>query len=259
VLLRGLDRGSYALYAVSSHQGGRDDLEAAFTGFTPFDISNKNIEVAVPLQPISVVEGELTVPEGVAVPRVTPTISTRPLGLLNGAEALDETFLVWKDDRHFRLGVSPYSQRLNISPFAEAHYVREIRYGGAPLRDRVLPISQSGPQKLEIVLADLKSGITGSVKAGSNLVANATVYLIPDGGRLEDLSSAPRFNTATNAQGNFSRSVAPGEYRVVAVTREGLDRMNQPGVFERAVSLAQKVTVRAGSMQSVEVLLVDPR
>jgi hypothetical protein len=259
VLLRGLDPGSYALYAVSSHQGGRDDLEAALTGGGLFEIVDKNVAVSVPLQPISVIEGQLVVGEGVTKAQVTPRISTRPVDVLPGAEALDETFLVWGDNGRFRLGVTPYAQRLSVSPFAGQHYVKEIRYGGSLVNDMVLPAGSGGPPKLEIVLSDLKSGATGVVTDGSRLVVDAVVLVIPEGRRAQDLASAPPANNVTNAQGNFNVNAAPGAYRIVAVTRDGRERLNQPGVMERALGTAQRVTIVAGSMQSVEVRLLDPR
>ncbi len=259
VLLRGLDPGSYALYAVSSHQGGRDDLEAALTGVGLFEIADNNVAVLVPLQPISVIEGQLVLGEGVSKTQVTPRISTRPVDVMPGAEALDETFLVWGDNGHFRLGVTPYAQRLGVSPFAGQHYVKEVRFGGAPLSDMVLPAGAGGPQKLEIVLSDQKRGAMGVVMDGARPAADAVVLVIPEGRSSRELAAAPPFNIVTNAQGNFSADAAPGEYRIVAVTRDGREKLNQPGVMDHALATAQRVTIPAGSTQSFEVRLLDPR
>lgn len=151
ILLRGFEPGSYALYAISDHQGGRDDMDAAVWGVSTFDVKDKNVESDILLQRVTVIEGQLTLAEGAAAPRVTPRISTRPIDLIAGAEPPDETFLLWREDRKFHLALAPRPQRLTVTPFSDGPIVKEIRYNGSPIRDGILNPT-GGPAKLEIVM-----------------------------------------------------------------------------------------------------------
>lgn len=151
ILLRGFEPGSYTLYAISDHQGGREDMDDAVWGVWTFDVKDKNVESDILLQRVIVIEGQLTLAEGAATPRVTPRISTRPIDLIAGAEPPDETFLLWREDRKFHLALAPRTQRLTVTPFSDGPIVKEIRYNGSPIRDGILNPT-GGPAKLEIVM-----------------------------------------------------------------------------------------------------------
>ena len=260
LLLRGLDPGSYALYVSEERRSG--GIENTVSGAATFEVLDKNLSVRLPLQRDVIIEGQLTLAEGVTAPRVVPRIVTRPADLVSGAQTESETLVRWTpDQQHFQLAVSPRAQSLAVSEFPGGPYVKEIRYNGVPVRGSTLPINPgAASHKLEIVLDDKYGSLAGSVTDGSRTVADAQVIIMKDSARLEDLGAQPPGFAVTSASGSFPAArLAPGDYRIVAFPREQQRKIHEAGVLERLLSTAQRVTVTSGGTQTVTVRLSDVR
>lgn len=54
-----------------------------------------------------------------------------------------------------------------------------------------------------------------------------------------------------------SMGLPPGDYRVLAVRRESHERLEEPGVLERLLSQAEKITLGRGSAVTLDVRVVE--
>lgn len=114
------------------------------------------------------------------------------------------------------------------------------------------------PAQLDIVIDDQAATISGTVaerdKATGQVMAVAVRWpLTAEGLSLLELS----VRAPANDQGRFQiGGLAPGEYRVLALTQDMLTRLN--GDVSRLVNNAEKVTVERGSSQSVTLKIVEP-
>ena len=258
LLLRGLDPGSYAVYASSDRRNGR--LESTVSGVASFTIGEKNLKVSVPLQRNVIIEGQLTMVEGVAAPRILPRIVTRPADLLVGALAENDGLLQWAPDQiHFQLAVSPRAQNLIVSD--SGPYVKEIRYNGTPLRDATLPINAGAvAHKLEIVMDDTYGSLAGSVTDGSRPALDVQILIVKDSARVDNMALQPPGYVTTGPDGNFPATrLAPGEYRAIAFLRTQQTKIHEAGVLTRLLSTAQKITIAPGGTQTVTIRLSDVR
>jgi hypothetical protein len=252
LLLRGFDPGSYVLSASLTRRTG--DLATTVSGVASMEIVDKNLNVTIPLQRNVVIEGQLTIVNGSTAPRLLPNIAARPLDFGGGSAIL------WApDQRHFQLAVSPRTQTLQVSENGGA-YVKEIRYNGTPLRGSTLPINSGSPaHKLEILVDDKWGSLAAAVTDGSRGLP-ATVLIVKDGIRSEDLAFLQVFNRNTAPDGTIpAAQFAPGDYRVVAVAAAQSQRMHEGGVFERLISAAQRITVSPGGAQTIAIRVSEPR
>ncbi len=254
LLLRGFEPGSYVVYASTDRRNG--SLQSTVSGAASIEIVDKNVNIALALQPNVVIEGQLTIPDGVAAPRILPGLNARPFDLIAGAQAGADTTILWAaDQRHFQLAVSPRTQSLLVRD-VEGPYVKEVRYNGTPLRGSTLPINPGvGSHKLEIVMDDKFGTLAASVTDGSHGV-QASVLAVKELTRVDELFFLDA--RATGPDGNLpAMRLAPGDYRVIAFidTR----KINEPGVLERALSTSQRVTVAPGGAQTISLRVTELR
>jgi hypothetical protein len=253
ILLRGLDRGAHTLYASPDPGNGRGIPGALVWGRVTFAILDKTAEVRLPLQPGTIVEGRVVIPEGVRNPTVAPGISVIPQETAALSPPLKESFLQWNEDqRGFRIAISPFSSQLDITPFAGEHYVREIRWNGAPLPGGYISTAGLG-RSLEVVLDDKFATLNVTVTDGSRAVPNATVIAIGSPTTIQIPTSAGPDGRATNSR------LAPGQYRVIAIPQGQQAVLDPPGVFQRILTAAPRVTLTPGGTQSIEVRISHPR
>ncbi|HUB79247.1 MAG TPA: carboxypeptidase-like regulatory domain-containing protein [Bryobacteraceae bacterium] len=100
-------------------------------------------------------------------------------------------------------------------------YVKEITYGGVPLIDGVLHLIPGSSGTLRIVAAQGGATISAKVEDGEGQpIRDTVVAVIPEG-----VETAPQFamqahQADADPGGNFtSETLAPGKYRVLALTR----------------------------------------
>jgi hypothetical protein len=259
ILMQGFVPGSYALYAVSNHQTDREDLENSVYGVAIFEVTDHNVDLTIPLQRMTVIQGQLTLPPGAAPHVRVPAIVTRPSELLRGAEPDAETTLFWTSDRTFLLAVAPGLHRLSITPF-NTHSLREVRYNGDPLTSQTVNVNATGTHQLEIVVDDKFGTIAGTALANGRPAGGAAILLIPEGLRVEDLPSRSQRETVASDSGGFTAgSLPPGTYRVVAVTQEQRSKLDEPGALVRALAQAPHVKAGPGAIGNVEVRVLDLR
>ena len=253
ILLKGFDRGGHTLYASPDPGAGRGIPAALVWGSAVFAVIDKTAEVRLPLLPGSIVEGRIVIPEEVRKPTVAPGIGIRPRDLSVATPTPLEAFVQWNEDQlGFRLAVSPLASQLEVVPFGGEHYVGEIRWNGAPLPGGY--ISAGSPARgLEIVFDNKFASLNVTVTDGSRTVPNAMVFAIGYPTTIQIPANA-------GADGHAAvPRLAPGDYRLIAIPQGQQASLDPPGVFQRLLSTAPRVTLSPGGTQSIEVHVSDPR
>ncbi len=136
-----------------------------------------------------------------------------------------------------------YSVEAQVAPGC---YVKELAYNGVPIPNRVLHLAAGMHGTLRVVAS--KGGATVTVKvtdSDDKPLTGAVVVLAPERVDSVGLLAALAQRGLTGANGIFqSQTLAPGKYRVLALTRPFRDT---PDDFDKALRLLRKAeTVELG-------------
>ncbi|MGZ4836058.1 MAG: hypothetical protein ACXVZZ_10525, partial [Terriglobales bacterium] len=138
-------------------------------------------------------------------------------------------------------------------------YVKEIRFNGGVVTDNPIALDgRSGTQSLEIVVDDQPATIAGTVTDGDHPVSKPYV-LVVKGPIPADFAYARPQGTDGDDDGQFHvTGLVPGEYRAIAVSQSNRDVLDEPGVLQRLLNGAEKITLSRGGVQTFTLRLTDP-
>jgi len=255
VLLRGLARGtSYSLSATSTPQSG-DQVRYATV---PFTVTNGNLDLTVSPAPGTDLEGRIVLAEGArtwpAKMRVALQASRNGVEIDFNRMGLSRAAAVDTEGRFHFVNVPPGESAVTVTDHGAAHVIQEVRLGGTRIAaDLPAKFNWQGTGSLEIVVDDQPGVISGTVTDGSFNASQPTVFVFP-----WPLSSS-RAVMVGDAQGKFeSPHLRAGEYRVLAVPAGSVERIEEPGVLDRLLSRAEKVTLMRGGSANVALTLLHP-
>lgn len=233
LLLRGLEPGSYFIYAVSDWQAFRDHIEDAAWATAQFEIADKNTEVMVIPHPGVVVEGRFIAAEGVDQLPDEVTLSSSPDPLVPGTTIPGEEFFERLPDGTFRMAVFPGPVALDVG-VRLPHYPAQLRYNGSPTAGAKLPVNPgSAVQRLDVVFDTRVGSVTGSVAGGGPPQVIVLWH--------EYQSHEPM--VARVANGSYrAEQLVPGEYRAVKIQQSELGGV----LLGNQIAGDQRVTVRVG-------------
>ena len=253
-LTRPLPAGSYRIEVAV----GGADRERLRWGSASFQVADQSSEVTVALSPGANLEGTITPVEGSTPPalkqvevRLRSTGSTGLYGEAgNGVDA----------QGRFRLmNIPPLGQQLTVSGLPPSHHVKEVRYGGHVLRDRLVVFNVYAPSPdLEIVVDDKAAVLSGTVTDGGGAVRQPRLALAS--WPLNALD--PYRSILTTVGGDNGRyqfpGLAPGDYRVLAVP-EGMEaKLEQTAVLLRLLADAEQVTLHEKAARILNLTLRRP-
>ena len=250
VLLRGLAGGtSYSLSVTSAAQSG-DQLRYATVSFT---VTNANLDLTVTPAPGVDLEGRIVLAEGARSwpPKMRVALqSGRDFSLLS----LPRSGAVDAEGRFRFVNVPPGEHMVTVTDLGSAHVLQGVRLAGTRVAvDAPFRIDWQGKGPLEIVVDDQPGVITGTVTDGSLTASQPTVFVFP-----WPLSSS-RAVVVGDAQGKFeSPHLRAGEYRVLAIPAGSGERIEEPGVLDRLLSRAEKLTLMRGGSINVALALLHP-
>jgi hypothetical protein len=246
-LIRGLAPDSYQLQ-VSSGSGKR--------GTMPFHIVDRNVAITVPVGRGVDIDGRVIFPEGESAAD------------LKGMQVLLMPFrtflqnLPGKPDETgaFKMeNVSAREFHVNVSGVPKTHYLKEIRYNGnRPDGDVVTVDAGAQTQLLQVLLDDKPAVVTGTVTESDKPVFRPHVVLVRWPPNRRDLfASLSRTDGDERGQFQFA-GVAPGEYRIAAVSADDQWNLERPGVLTRLLERAEELTLEERQYRSVLLKLVKP-
>jgi len=256
-LLLNFQPGSYGL--VLTHGEEPDRSMASLT----FDVVNKDLNLKAALGRVTNIEGRLVAADGAGkIPfdklKIMPDEVTRTgpyFGEYPGPVPVDS------DGRFQLVSRSPFGKFLIwlIAPDGTGDYVKEMRLNGRVVTgDPIALDGRSGAQSLEIVVDDQPATITGVVSDDDHPASKPFVFLtkwpLP-----ADFASARPQGTDGDDDGQFRfTELVPGEYRAIAVSPSNRDMLDEPGVMQRLLSSAEKITLSRGGVQAITLKPVDP-
>ena len=258
VLVTGFPPGTYRLMLVIDGRA----LETRGTASIPFSIAEDNIAIDAPLAAGVPVDGAFVAADGAAPPdlsklRVWMAYTGFPSSSSEESPSPDP-------DGRFRFkAVRALEQTVFISGLDSGHYIKEIRYNGIPLAGTAVPFDKpAATHSLTIVVDDKPATIVGSVVSDGKPVTEAFVVAVK--WPLDFLGLNRPGMARGDKTGHFQMpGLAPGEYRVIAVSAVYMDRsklMEIPSsVFERVLEAGKKIEVGPRGFQNVELVLTELR
>ena len=216
-----------------------------------FEIGDRDIEnYKIALLPYASVAGEFRMLEPDAKLPAKLGMTMAPLdpgwmGFVRGIAAQDGRF------REDWLPPGEYWPYVNALP--KGYAVAQILFDGASPQNTVLALSTPDTH-LTFVLTSRPGSISGVVRDGNqDPVRGATVLLLP-----EPLPAKPNPETLKTQQsredGGFAFSdLAPGRYRVLALTDEDQTKKGDPEYLRQRATGAETVEVTAGQAERVEL------
>lgn len=251
-LIRGVQPGAYVIEVSVGRR------ETAAWGRAPVEVRGKNVEVPLTLERGVDVDARIVPAEGAPQPEMSQfTVLAQSLDrrLAGNGPATPDS-----DGRLRLINIPLGLQAIEMLRAAPGFYLREIRYNGhaQPGTTTFTLDGNSQAQLLELVVDNRPGAISGTVTDAGDPAKNPYVVAAKWPLTSDMLSLATR-NAAGDEGGKFTiGGLSPGEYRIVAVPLAAKEKLTEPGVLDRLLAGAERVTLDVGALQSVQLKLTDP-
>ncbi len=214
------------------------------------DISSKNIEVALNLEPEAQIIGRIVAATGATLPPLDK-IRVYTISSASGPPPASPD----AEGKFVLKSLKFPSHRIVVAGLTKDYYVKEFRLNGASSPSDTVTLSPAANQ-LEIVIDDKPGVIAGTVTDGDKPAAGAMVRLYPKVPPFANSDAGAR----TDNQGRFQiNGLTPGEYGVLALPST---TGPQPAGYAEAVTQlaarARTITVERGGTATVTLPLSDP-
>jgi hypothetical protein len=253
-LLRNFEPGPYSLYVLSGKT--QEDRKRIIL---PVEVTDKNLDLTIPLGRGVDIHGRIVVAEGARKPELE-NIKIRII-VTGDIQFADEWPPASPDSEgRFHFVNRPIARvRISVLDLPANFDVKEIRYNGSVATDNIVALNGNAPvQSLEVIVDDKPALIRGTVVDGDKTVGHAHVVLLKWPVSIEDVFlSAKRAEADDDGKFLFA-GLAPGEYRILAVMAETADLLDEPHVLERLLSGAETVTLSASDAQNQTLRVTDP-
>jgi len=253
-LMRGFAPGAYRL-EVATLNRGRADREK---GSLPFDVVDKNIELFVPVTRGVDIDGKVVLAEGAGKPELAKVqLRLSPLSWVSFLG--DEQNPIDAQGKFRIVNTAIRDQQLYVTGLRAPHYVKEVRYNGHRISNNIVQMDAGAPSHpLEIVVDDKPATVVGAVTDRDKPVSQPTVVLARWPLNTSDVFSSVVMATGDeNGKYNLT-GLAPGDYRVFAVASEVKGKLDEPGVMERLLSTAEKLSLTERAVQNVALKAATP-
>jgi hypothetical protein len=220
----------------------------------PVTITSKNVEAVAALSRGVAVDVRFQVEDGATAPDwQSINMMLDPVWSVRMADSILTAKPDGKGNVHFE-HVGETEHRVAINGVPATYYLKEIRYNGIAVPDRIVPLDRPAMgHSLTIVLDDKPASITGTA-AGA---ATVLVFRWPLPANQVLLATG---RGAADDQGRFQvGGLAPGEYRAVALLATEDEYSRQPGSLERALEAAKKIEVGPRESKTVELTAISLR
>jgi hypothetical protein len=261
ILIRGFAPGAYRLDI--SLRGPSFPPKSRLRGATTFQIVDKNLELFVPLAPGVDIEGKVIAAEGAAKPSFDK-MKAYMRATIDVPQADDGPVAVDAKGAFRLVNTNLTEQNLFISGVPGGYYIQEVRYNGSPVRGNLawltFELDGSAPShSLEIVLDDKPAFVTGTVTDRDRPVSQPLVVLAR--WPLPNVKALWPLTTATgDAGGKYQfTGLAPGEYRILAVSSTLKDKLEKPDVLEPLLRTAKKIELGPRATQNLTLELTELR
>jgi len=213
----------------------------------PLEVIDRNLDVTVPLGRGVDIVGRIVAAEGASRPPMEKIrIYMRVTGPLQFA---DEGDPVSPDaEGRFRFSNRPVARaRMSVAGLAGNFDVREIHYNGSAVPDNIVSMNGTAMSHfVDIVVDDKPALVTGVVEDSDTPVSRPHVVLIRWPVSAEDVFLSARSTTGDDS-GRFQfTGLAPGQYRILAVSPADAEQLDKPHVLERLLKHAESIELTPG-------------
>jgi hypothetical protein len=258
VLMSGFTPGSYQLMIDLLGKG--DNAERQH-GSAVFQVVDRNVDV--PIAPARGVDVSVKVvaADGASLPPLNK-MQIRMQADVGGVVSLGAQTVPDPEGNIRFANLPPRENRLSIRGVPGSHYVKAVRYNGSAVRgnpsELVFALDPSAASHSVVIEVDDKPAfVTGVVTERERPVGQPYVVLMP--WPLRDPGSIwPIPSTTGDADGKFQfAGLAPGEYRILAVSSAVRYEFNKPSVLERLLATAKKVGLSPRGNQNLTLELTE--
>lgn len=260
--LANIPPGSYEVLARVADPNAGAGLGAFSWGRAIVDVDDRDVrDVSITIGPPALLKGTVRAAGGAALPRnlrvaLTPMGGSTRVALYTLVAARAAT-PVGADGSFAVQSVPPGRFRIGaVSGLPPDFYIADVRQNAASVFDGGFDISSRSPDPVEIVISSGAGTVDGLVEDGpTKTVAGAVVALVPESKRFEN--RALFGNTLSDASGRFVfRSVAPGDYRVLAWESTPPNAYQNAGFIKKYESKAQIIHIGQGGTAHLELTVI---
>jgi hypothetical protein len=244
-LIRDLAPGSYVLDVWT----GKENIRWAQV---PFLINSENVEASFGLSPSADLTARVVTPSGVS-PASLGKVRIQ-LGAVDAPSTGGSSIFTQGEAGQFSLrNVAWPRQSIRVQGVPDTHYIKEIRYAGQLLADRILSISPGG--QIDVVLDDHPATIAGIVQGDISPVLTLVVLdREPRVPGLIILNEPFSYMAPVSPNGTFQfAGLAPGEYRVRAINAISAITGLEIRMSALTAEGGEVVRVSAGETKNIEV------
>jgi hypothetical protein len=255
LLARGLPEG---MYVISGNTISSDPIVLPPDGvFAVESLFIRNEGAKIDLHPRRgfVLEGSVLISEGAGNPDLT---GSRISLMFADAVPIFRGLTIFRLDQQRSFSspnVYPGTATVRMELLPPGLYLREVRYNG--IRQPDLRFDFTGQGKLEVIVDAGAGLVNGLVTQRDAAVPGARISLVRwpmiADDRLQSL-----VEVTAKSDGRFQTYLAPGEYRVFALTEAQYARQREPGMLERLAAAGQRLTVGRSSSLSITLDVSDP-
>jgi Carboxypeptidase regulatory-like domain len=253
-LLRNYQSGSYTFRVM----GGTSD-EDRMRAVVPVEVADQNIDLDIAMTRGVDVDGRIVIADGAAKPPMDD-IKIRLSATGNLQYPLERRPVSPDAEGRFQFVNRPVERvRISVSGLPGNFDVKEIRYNGSAVTDNIIALNgNSIAQNVEIVMDDKPAAVRGTVADGNRPTSRAHVVLLKWPVSREDIYLSANITEADDV-GRFQFSaLSPGDYRILAVPPESVDKLDVPRTLEALLRSAERVELSAGGNQIVSLKPTDP-
>jgi hypothetical protein len=254
-LLRNFEPGAYMLYLHTDSFTPEERMLAMM----PVDVTDRNLDLTVPLGRGVDIDGRIAVADGSAKPpmekikvflRVTGSIQ---FGYESQPASPDA-------EGKFQFPNRPIARaRIAVSGLPGNFDVREIRYNGRAVADNIVDFNGNAPVQSVVIVVDDKPALVAGTAVDSDVpVGQASVVLIRWPASPQDVFLSAKIITADDGGRFHFTGLAPGEYRILAVSPVAADKLDEPHVLERLLNNAERVELSPGGSQTLTLKVTVP-
>jgi hypothetical protein len=254
-LLRNFEPGAYMLYIHNNNF----TPERRMLAMMPVEVTDRNLDLTLALGRGVDIDGRIAVADGSAKPpmekiklflRVTGSIQ---FGYESQPTSPDA-------EGKFQFPNRPIARaRIVVSGLPANFDVREIRYNGSAVADNIVDFNGNAPvQSLVIVVDDKPALVAGMVVDGDSPVGQASVVLIRWPASPQDVFLSAKMITADDGGRFHFIGLAPGEYRILAVSPAAAGKLDDPHVLERLLNNAKHFELSPGGSQTLTLKVTAP-
>ncbi len=255
-LVRGLAPGAYRIQ-IEEH--GRPD-DVRLRGVLAFELGEKNLEISVPMIRGVDVEGLILPADGSSRPDLSRVEVRMPT---SATMVRTHDLRLYRPDAEGRFRVINTlveEKEVQVTGLPEGFYTKELRYNGAKCSRQTVTLNAGAlTHRLEIVVGDKSATINGSVVRRDRPFGGPFVVIVP--WPLASPSALwPVVSTTGDEDGKFGfTGLAPGEYRVLAISQAEKGRIDEPNLLARLLPNAKKVVLMAGAAHNETLELTELR